>query len=115
MGPPEGRLCPRIRVEFSTRFRSRSTVGSFGIPRNRSEKFYIFEQVDLRRLSHKVLQPAPTTKRRKEAVEPIEVVHWRDGHGTVRRSRSDLALVQRQVLLLVRVDSRRFTRIPSQP
>lgn len=62
---------------------------------------------------HKVLQPAPTTKRLKEIVTPIEVIHWRDGHGTVRRSRSELTLVQRQALLLVGVDSRRFTRIPS--
>jgi transposase len=62
---------------------------------------------------HKVLQPAPTTKRLKEIVTPIQVIHWRDGAGRLHRSRSELTIVQRQALLLVGVDSRRFTQIPA--
>ena len=62
---------------------------------------------------HKVLQPAPTTKRLKEIVTPIQVIHWRDANGTLRRSRSELTLVQRQALLLVGVNSLRFTQVPS--
>ncbi len=59
------------------------------------------------------LQPAPTTKRLKEIVGPIQVALWRDADGTLRSSRSALTLVQRQALLLVGTDSRRFTEIPS--
>ena len=62
---------------------------------------------------HKVLQPAPTTKRLKEIVTPIQLIHWRDGAGRLHRSRSELTIVQRQALLLVGVDSRRFTQIPA--
>ncbi len=59
------------------------------------------------------LQPAPTTKRLKEIVTPIQIIHWRAADGTRRRSRSALTLVQRQALLLVGMDSRRFIRVPS--
>lgn len=62
---------------------------------------------------HQVLQPAPTTKRLKEIVAPIQVIQWNDADGTLRRSRSELTLVQRQALLLVGCDSRRFTQVPS--
>ncbi len=62
---------------------------------------------------HGALQPAPTTKRLKEIVGPIQVALWRDADGTLRRSRSALTLIQRQALLLVGTDSRRFTQIPS--
>lgn len=62
---------------------------------------------------HGVLQPAPTTKRLKEIVGPIQVILWRDGDGTLRRSRSELTQIQRQALLLVGTDTRRFTQIPS--
>ena len=58
------------------------------------------------------LQPAPTTKRLKEIVTPIQIIHWRAADGTRRRSRSALTLVQRQALLLVGKDSRRFVRVP---
>ncbi len=58
------------------------------------------------------LQPAPTTKRLKEIVTPIQIIHWRAADGTRRRSRSALTLVQRQALLLVGMDSRRFIRVP---
>ena len=62
---------------------------------------------------HGALQPAPTTKRLKEIVGPIQVAVFRNPDGTLRRSRSELTLVQRQALLLVGMDSRRFTQIPS--
>jgi transposase len=62
---------------------------------------------------NKALQPAPTTKRLKEILSPIQVIHWRDATGQLRRSRSELSLVQRQALLLLGMDSRRFTQIPS--
>ncbi len=62
---------------------------------------------------HGALQPAPTTKRLKEIVGPIPVALWRDADGTLRRSRSALTLIQRQALLLVGTDSRRFIQIPS--
>ena len=59
------------------------------------------------------LQPAPTTKRLKEILTPIQVVHWVDADGVRHRTRSDLTLVQRQALLLLGMDSRRFVQIPS--
>lgn len=59
------------------------------------------------------LQPAPTTKRLKEIVAPIQIIHWRDRDGRLHRSRSDLTLVQRQALLLLGMDPRRFVQIPS--
>ncbi len=62
---------------------------------------------------HGALQPAPTTKRLKEIVGPIQVAVFRNRDGTLRRRRSELTLVQRQALLLVGMDSRRFTQIPS--
>ncbi len=62
---------------------------------------------------HKVLQPAPTTKRLKEIVASIQVLHWRDGDGRLHRSRAELSVVPRQALLLVGVDSRRITHVPS--
>ena len=62
---------------------------------------------------HKLLQPAPTTKRLKEILTPIQVIHWRDADGRLRRSRSELTLTQRQALLLLGMDSRRFTQVPS--
>ncbi len=62
---------------------------------------------------NKALQPAPTTKRLKEILTPIQVIHWRDATGQLRRSRSELSLTQRQALRLLGMDSRRFTQIPS--
>ncbi len=62
---------------------------------------------------HKVLQPAPTTKRLKEILTPIQVIHWRDADGRLRRNRSELTITQRQALLLLGMDSRRFTQVPS--
>ena len=62
---------------------------------------------------NKRLQPAPTTKRLKELMTSIEVIHWHDSYGTPHRSRSELTLVQRQALLLLGMDSRRFVQIPS--
>lgn len=62
---------------------------------------------------HGKLQPAPTTKRFKEIVGPIQVAIFRSQDGTLHRSRSELTVVQRQALLLVGMDSRRFTKIPS--
>ena len=59
------------------------------------------------------LQPAPTTKRLKEILTPIEVIHWYDEHGVLHRSRCELTLVQRQALRLLGMDSRRFVQIPS--
>ncbi len=42
------------------------------------------------------LQPAPTTKRLKEIVTPIQIIHWRAADGTRGQIRSALTLVQRQ-------------------
>ncbi len=62
---------------------------------------------------NKRLQPAPTTKRLKEIITPIEVIYWRDAAGHMHRVRSALTLAQRQALLLLGMDSRRFVQIPS--
>ena len=62
---------------------------------------------------HGKLQPAPTTKRFKEIVSPIQVAIFRTQDGTIHRSRSELTVVQRQALLLVGMNSRRFTKFPS--
>ncbi len=59
------------------------------------------------------LQPAPTTKRLKEILQPIEVIQWQDEDGRLHRYRTALSLVQRQALLLLGMDSRRFTQVPS--
>ena len=59
------------------------------------------------------LQPAPTTKRLRELLQPVQVIQWRDEAGRLRRSRSELTLVQRQALLLLNMDSRRFIQVPS--
>ena len=58
-------------------------------------------------------QPAPTTKRLKEIVGPIQVIQWRDADGTLRRSRSELSITQRQALLLMGTDTRRLAHVPS--
>lgn len=58
-------------------------------------------------------QTAPTTKRLKEILTPIQILHSRDTHGEMHRSRSELSLMQRQALLLLGMDSRRFARVPS--
>lgn len=62
---------------------------------------------------NKRLQPAPTTKRLKEILTPIQILHWRDTHGAMHRSRSELSLTQRQALLLLGMDTRRFAQVPS--
>ncbi len=62
---------------------------------------------------NQALQPAPTTKRLRELVQPIQILHWRDTTGSVRRSRSELTLAQRQALLLLGMDTLRFIRVPS--
>ena len=62
---------------------------------------------------NKRLQPAPTTKRLKEIITPIEVIYWHDAAGQPHRMRSELSMVQRQALLLLGMDSRRFVQIPS--
>ncbi len=62
---------------------------------------------------NKRLQLAPTTKRLKEIITPIEVIPWRDAAGHLHRTRSELSMVQRQALLLLGMDSRRFVQIPS--
>ncbi len=59
------------------------------------------------------LQPAPTTKRLKEILHPIQVIQWHEPTGEIHRYRSDLSLVQRQALLLLGMNSGRFTQIPS--
>lgn len=59
------------------------------------------------------LQPAPTTKRLKEIIQPVQIIQWRDEAGRPQRRRSELSLVQRQALLLLGMDSRRFTQVPS--
>lgn len=59
------------------------------------------------------LQPAPTTKRLKEIIQPVQIIPWRDEAGRPQRRRSELSLVQRQALLLLGMDSRRFTQVPS--
>ena len=58
-------------------------------------------------------QPAPTTKRLKEIIQPVQIIQWRDEAGRPQRRRSELSLVQRQALLLLGMDSRRFTQVPS--
>ena len=58
------------------------------------------------------LQDAPTTKRIKEILTPIQVIHYRY-NGEWRRARSDLTLIQRQALLLLGMSATRFTAIPS--
>ena len=63
---------------------------------------------------NKALPPAPTTKRLKEIWTPIPVIHWHDATGRLQRSRSELSLLERQALLLLGMDSRRFTQIPSR-
>ncbi len=62
---------------------------------------------------NKRLQPAPTTKRLKEIITPIEVVHWHDAAGHPHRVRCDLSMVQRQALLLLGMDPQRFVQVPS--
>ena len=62
---------------------------------------------------NKALQPAPTTKRLKEILTPIQVIHWYDATGRLQRSRSELSILERQALLLLGMDSRRFAQIPS--
>ena len=58
------------------------------------------------------LQDAPTTKRIKELLDRMQVIHfWHNGQ--IRRIRSDLSLWQRQALLLLGMPSRRFTAVPS--
>jgi len=59
------------------------------------------------------LQPAPTTKRLKEILHPIQVIQWHETTGEIHRYRSDLSQVQRQALLLLGMNSGRFTQIPS--
>ncbi len=59
------------------------------------------------------LQPQPTTRRLKQIIQPIQVICWYDADGAVHRQRSELSLKQRQALLLLGMDSRRFTQIPS--
>ncbi|MCL5066553.1 MAG: hypothetical protein M1600_16010 [Firmicutes bacterium] len=59
------------------------------------------------------LQPAPTTKRLKEIIQPVQIIQGRDDQGHLHRRRSNLSLVQRQALLLLGMQSRRFTQVPS--
>ena len=59
------------------------------------------------------LQPMPTTRRLKQIIQSIQVIHWHDASGAVHRQCSELSLKQRQALLLLGMNSRRFTQIPS--
>lgn len=60
------------------------------------------------------LQPAPTIKRLRERLWPMQVIQWRDEAGWLGRSGSERTLVQRQALLLLNMDSRRFIQVPSR-
>ncbi len=59
------------------------------------------------------LQPQPTTRRLKQILAPIQVIHWQDENGALHRQRSELSLQQRQALLVLGMNSLRFTQVPS--
>ncbi len=62
---------------------------------------------------HGDLQPSPTTRRLRQILQPIQILHWQDAAGMVHRQCSELSLKQRQVLLMLGMNSCRLTQIPS--